>query len=116
MTQVDDDVEVDPTKFGFPSFEEFRKNPDKWRENPEGVFATIEKGTTIYKDYIRSHKYEVYHYRCDTLEEAQSVTRSMGFKDSELTWKANMQDLGGQKCDLLVRIMSKEDARRREVW
>ena|SRR6185312_8243912 len=111
-----EEIEFDVTKHGFPTFEEFRRNPDRWREQPEGVFATVEKAGNLFKGYIRRIKYELEGYRFETLHEVQRAARNMGYRDSDLTFQPEMVEAIAGKCDVIVRFVSKASAKRRENW
>lgn len=67
---------------GFPTFDEFRKAPQKWRRDPEELFTGIDKGSLTAKR--ESHKYYWRNYACDSLEQAQRIAKDEGYDAKDL--------------------------------
>ena len=105
-----------PDKYGFCTFEQFRKNPSKWRARPEQALESIEGAGTLYKSQIRKMTYELEGYRCDTLEDVQSQAGQMGFRDQDLVFFPVRHNHLAGKFDMLVRIFHKNTVKQRGAW
>lgn len=80
------------TRSNFPTFDEFRKNPDKWRERPEEILEAVDSSSHTFRDVI---KRQVYFWRdtheCKSLEQVERIAREEGY------------DLSGLEMEPLVR-------------
>lgn len=110
------DLYEDPKAYGIPTFEEFSRDPEKWLGKSTEVFDTAEIGFLgRERKNVRRHKFEIEGYRCATLEEVEKVALSQGIPLRELDYRPQMIPLGGGKCDILVKFVSKEDREKREA-
>lgn len=79
---------------GFPSFQEFSKNPDKWRANKEDIFESIQNGSTAYKlgkvRYFWRGQFE------GSLEKIQRIATEEGYEGNEL----EMEPISKEKISL----------------
>jgi hypothetical protein len=116
MARIDSDLLRDPTKYGFCTFEEFRKNKDKWRPNPEQALASIEQGGTLFKGRIRKMKFEFEGYPCDSVEGVQNLSKQMGFQDKDIVFYPVAHNHLAGKFDLLVRCFNKATVKQRQEW
>lgn len=110
------DLMKNPDQHGFCTFEQFRKNPDKWRENPEQSLASIEDGGTMFKDRIRKMKYEFEGYACESVEGVQNLSRQMGFLDKDIVYYPVPHNHLAGKFDLLIRCFNKATVKGRSQW
>lgn len=105
---------------GVPTFQEFEKNPDKYREKFYGreddTLAWDDKGSTMLKDKVKKHIYEVEGYKCKTLEDVQRVAHNMGYKMNELKVIREIVPHAGGWCDIRVKYLSHETFNRRKQW
>ena len=75
-----EDLMVDPKSFGAPTFEEFAKNPDKWRLAKERIFDQVDVGSLgPLKNFIAKQTYEIAGYKCSSLEEVERVAKNEGY-------------------------------------
>jgi hypothetical protein len=102
----------------FPRFEEFQKNPDKWRVNEEDIFISLAQMEVFFRSRVKSVNYYWRgKYRCKTLEELQRVTRNEGYKGSDLDYQPVVLPTDGtsnhhkSKLDITVNIYSKIEMR-----
>jgi cell division protein FtsB len=110
------DFPKNPGAYGFCSFEEFRKNKDKWRANPEQALESVETARTVVKKQIRKMTHELEGYPCASLEAVQAQARQMGFLDKDLVYfPVPHNHLAGQ-FDILVRWFHKDTVKKREGW
>ena len=87
---------------GFPTFEEFCANPNKYRRNKEETFAAVDNGSKLIRHLITSTTYEIMGYKCATLEEVERTAQSLGFPIDHLDAKPQaIPELGG-KCRMHI--------------
>jgi hypothetical protein len=106
----------DPSRYGFCSFEEFRRDKEKWRRRPEQTLESIDGAGTLFKDRIRKVRYELEGYACDSVESVQAQARQMGYSDRDLVFFPVRHNNFGEKFDILVRIFHKDTVKSREGW
>ena len=110
------DVMSDPTRFGLPTFDNFKKNPERYLGQVEDLLSCLEKGSEILGGYVRKHIAYVEGYRVRSYEEAQRVLRNMGIREDDIEWTANCVNMVAGKCDLEIKIFSKASFARRKAW
>lgn len=93
---------------GFPTFDEFKKNPDKYRSRKDEVLASADHGSIDLRSLVRTHKYEIEGYRCDNLETVERVAKDEGIDLGQLEMKPEIIPIGAGKCDILVRFVKKQ--------
>lgn len=101
-----DDILKDPKKFGLPTFDEFKKNPEKYLPHGD-VFAQVDEAGRALKPYLKKVIYEIEGYRCKTLEEVERVARSQGIPIADLDYRAVAVPQSSYTCDVLVRFLPK---------
>ena len=116
IANFDTDFAKHPDRYGFCTFEQFRKNKSKWQANPEQTLEVIAGAGTMFKGQIRKITYELEGYPCATLESVQSTARSMGYRDQDIVFYPVPHNHLGGKFDLLVRIFHKNTVSRRGDW
>lgn len=107
------DIYEDPNKFGMPTFEEFKKNPERWTGRSDDILSSVSEGGTAVKYLYRKQLYEIEGYRCKSLEEVERVANSQGIKLKELDYRPQMIPQGGGHWDMLVKFVSKPERQRR---
>lgn len=74
-----EELTENPSKFGMPTFEEFRKNKERWMGRPDDELAAIDAGDKILgcrqKYFIEG---DGGRYSCDSLEHVQRIADDMG--------------------------------------
>lgn len=103
-----DEIFENPNKFGVPTFEQFSKNPDKYRRPVEGLFETADKGSTVLKGLIKEHVYEIMGYRTKSLEEVQRIMRNEGANPDDYEMRPELERLTAGKLRAIVRIVKKK--------
>ena len=118
MSNIDEDLSSNPEKYGFCSFADFRKNPDKWRPKKDQLLRSIDvgvRGETLSKN-ISGHRYFLEGYRCDSLEKVEDLAKNMGIRTSDLTCHiVRQKDLAGKER-LDIHLMSKDTVDKRKTW
>lgn len=102
----------------FPRFEEFSKNPDKWRINEEDIFISLAQLEVFFKSRVKSVTYYWRgKYKCKSIEELQRITRNEGYRGSDLDYQPvvmptyGTSNLYDSKVDVRVDIYSKVEMR-----
>jgi len=98
----DADLEMmirDPHRFGVPTFEEFRKNPDKYKMPKDWLLQAIsdQPGKSQIGHLVRKVVYRCLGFDCSTLEEVERVAANEGLHLTDLDIRPQMiQDLAGK--------------------
>jgi len=103
-----EEVVQDPSKFGAPTFEQFRANYVKYMGKEDDLFAKVERGSELLKTRIKKYKFEVFGYKCKTLEDAEKVIRDYGFKINEMEMLPELIPQNSYDCDMLVKFVPKK--------
>lgn len=94
------DVMEDPRRFGMPTFEEFRKDPEKWKGRSDELLVSAEGSTTVksLRDSIEKQTYSCLGYDCGTsLEKVERIATEEGYKVSDLEMAPEIRpDVGGK--------------------
>ena len=106
-----EDIMRDPKKYGAPTFEEFSRNPWRYRKQMTNVFDIADRGSQIL-GMVQDHKYEFIGskktYKCDSLEEVERVAIQEGCGVDDLEMKPEIIPLGGGLADILIRFRKKQ--------
>lgn len=118
FAEVKDAQEIleNPSKFGMPTFEEFARNSEKYLGREDDGFAQVDRGSRNLDRHVERHIYEIEGYRCKTLEEVERVAASQGIALGELDYQPQVIPLGGGKCNILVKFVSKVERQKRALW
>jgi hypothetical protein len=102
----------------FPTFQEFSKNPEKWRKNPEDAFECLDLMDTFFKSRIASRTLTWRgKYKCKSTEELQKVTKEEGYRGTDLdfivrvTPKDGTSNLYNSKVHVTIDMYSKIELR-----
>lgn len=84
---------------GFPSFDEFAKNPDKYRKRSDELFVAMDNGSqTELRKEIRGEKYIFDGYKVDTIEQLERILFEEDLKEADIVWKPALRvDHTGRK-------------------
>lgn len=99
----------------FPSFDEFSKNPDKWREHPEEILATIERSMQgNRKDLAKQKHYWRYGKEHFSLGKLARVCAENGYKLSEVDMIPfrSTNTSGTGKDEIFVRVFPKTELQK----
>lgn len=73
---------------GFPSFDEFAKNPDKYRKRSDELFVAMDNGSqTELRKEIRGEKYIFDGYKVDTIEQLERILFEEDLKEADVVWR-----------------------------
>lgn len=102
----------------FPTFEQFRKNPEQWRKNEEDIFESLSMMEAFFKKRIKNVTY-LWHgkYKCKTLEQLQNRSRGEGYKGTDLEYQPRVKptygtsNLHDSSVDVQVDVYSKTEVK-----
>jgi hypothetical protein len=102
---------------GFPSFDEFKKNPDKWRRGTDDFFKTLDDSSQVFRKAIKETKYfwkdEI---ECKSLEMLERVAKEEGFHPDQLEMCPKKRSLTGTNelggVGMYIQVWPKEEFRR----
>ncbi len=111
-----EEFSLNPEAFGFPSFDSWQKNRDKWQGREDEILATADKGSELLNRTVSRHIYELEGYRCKNLEEVERIAQSQGIDLRKLDYRPQLVQAGAGKFDVIVRFVSKETREKRNKW
>lgn len=101
------DILDNPKKFGLPTYEEFSKNPDKWKAAKNDLLAQADESSkTHLKKLIRKQHYEFNGYQFKTLEQVERAILDHGLEVSQCEMYPQVIP-DGDKCDIVIEFRSK---------
>ena len=111
------DIASNPHSFGAPTFEEFKKNREKYLLTHDQVFANIDKGSHNLAKVLESrYEYEIEGFRCKTLEEVERIAGDYGIPMNGLDYRPELLPQGGGKAKMLIKFVSKFEREKRNLW
>jgi len=105
-----------PERYGLPTFDEYRKNEEKYIGRDDDSFREVDRGSDNLRRVVQRHIYEIEGYRCKTLEEVEKVALNQGIPLRELDYRPEMVQAGAGKYDIIVRFVSKNKRENRKLW
>lgn len=96
---------------GFPTFDQYAKNPDKYRETWEEVFASLEEGPELLRNLTKGkHVLRVCGTKVESVGQMIRVAKDMGFDLKRMTYTVNLEAVGNGQYVHHVNLIPKEDA------
>lgn len=102
-----EDLLENPTKFGLPTLEQFARNKDKWKIDPDQTLKAIDAGSKNLERHVSKHVYFVLGHKCDSLEKAEQVAQDFGVNIRDLDVRPEVVELGAGKCNIHVKFSLK---------
>lgn len=72
-----EELTLDPTQYGLPTFQEFAANPDKWRTPVGELMGKIDEGATVLK-HLKEHRYYFEGIAAKSLADVQRIAADFG--------------------------------------
>jgi hypothetical protein len=105
---------------GFPTFEEFSKDPDKWRTNKNEIFDSIENLNVYFKNRVKRVKYLWRgKYKCKTLGSLYDVASREGYSGDQVEMEPIAMPMDGTsnlhntRIEITVNVWPKDEFRAR---
>jgi hypothetical protein len=117
-----DQLYKNPNKFGFPTFEQYAKNPERYISQFRGreteSLDVVANGSSLagLRKSTQDVVYKIFQYETRKLEEVERIARENGIDLRKLKFKAIIQNMGGHRGQIVVRFMSQDEYERRETW
>jgi hypothetical protein len=111
-----DDVYENPADYGAPTFEEFKRNREKYMGRDDDALASVSAGGEVSNRFTQKHVYEIEGYRCKTLEEVERIASQQGIPLRSLDFRAMLIPQGAGKGNLLIKFVSSDERKRRESY
>ena len=96
---------------GFPTFDEFKANPDKWREKSEELFDCIDESTQMKRKQLMKQRYSWRdQYECDSLEQLQRIMLGEGYTMDECEMQPCVRLINGtsdNEIEIMVKLWPK---------
>jgi len=112
-----EDLQNNPSAYGAPTFEEFKRSPEKYLGREDENLSAVDKGSAIFKDsnMVRRHVYEIEGHRCKSLEQVTRIAAEQGIPIRELDYRPEVIPLGGGQCEILVKFISRMEKIKRDI-
>jgi peroxiredoxin family protein len=68
----------DPNKYGVPTFEQYCKAPNKWKDSLDKMLASVDISSLTLKKDIVKQEYVIRSRRVDSLEELTHIAKEEG--------------------------------------
>lgn len=111
-----EDIQQDPEKFGAPTFEQFKKNRERYIGRDDATLAIVDKGSNNLSGMLEKYVYEIEGFRCKNLEEVERIAGDYGINLRDLDYRPELIPQGGGKAKMLIKFVSKEDREKRALW
>lgn len=97
---------------GFPTFDEYIKNPDKYRKSNEDIFAVIERGPETLRNATKGkHVLKVLGKRVSSIGQMIRVAKDMGFDLKKMTFEVNLENVGNGQYIHHVNLVPQKELR-----
>lgn len=116
---TEEQLKSNPSKYGFPTFEEYARNPSRYvkqfRGGESDALDTVANGSSLeaVRHATKDVEYHLLQYKTKKLEEIERIARDNGIDLRRMKFKAIIQNMGGQSGQVVVRFMSPEEYERR---
>lgn len=106
---TEETIMEDPHRFGLPTYEEFCKNPAKWRDNPEQSFIDADRGSTMLRQSIVKYMYVFRCWETYSLETMERILGDHGLKPKDVKMKPELIYLGAGKIKCIIEFVEKKE-------
>ncbi len=108
-----DDIASDPKKYErllgikVPSFDEFKKNPEKYKISPLANLIAVEEGLVQIRHLVRKQYYFIAGEKVPSLEKVESRAKELGWELSDLEIKPELNKATNGGVDVHVHFVQK---------
>jgi hypothetical protein len=91
---------------GFPTFDEFRKNPDKWRRKNDDLLESADQSSIAFRKNIQKTKYMWKNsFECKSLEQIERIAKEEGYKIHDLAMCPQKKAISGSNEQAGVEVV-----------
>jgi hypothetical protein len=103
---------------GFPTFDEFKRSPDKWRKRPDEILESADSSTLTFRNAVERQRYMWRdQYSFGSLEQIERVCKEEGYSPSDLEMEPIVRPLHGSsregKVEIVIRFWPKDEWMRK---
>lgn len=109
-----EDIIENPKAYGaalginVPTFDEFRKNPDKYKTGPLSLLEVAEQGPLNFRRHLRTIRYHIGGEEVKTLEAVEQRAKDLGWDLLRMEMKPELEQVTGGRIDVHVKFVQKE--------
>lgn len=108
MTETDEitveNVLANPSKYGFPTFQEFARKPAQWRDTLDDKLARFDGSSKLFKNLVEKQTYKISGYEVDTLEQVEHIAKNEGIDLNGCKFCPQVLPQGNGKCRIVVEF------------
>lgn len=98
----------------FPTFEDFCKDPDRWRNRKDSIFESADQSSQTFKKQVKSHRYSWKdQYLCESLEQIERIAKEEGFTPFDLEMSPHVKPMYGTdqkgKVEIIIQFWPKDE-------
>jgi hypothetical protein len=103
---------------GFPTFDEFKKNPDNWRRGYDDLFKSADESSVVFRKNIKETKYMWKdQFECSSIEQVERIARDEGFVPNDLEMCPKKTAISGMNenagVSVIIQFWPKGEFRKR---
>lgn len=103
-------------KLGFPTFDEFKKNPDKWRKATDELFKSCDASMQLaqIRGRMKTQKYSWRDkYFCESLEQLERIAKEEGYSAEDLEMIPIVKTIDGSsqygRVEIVVQFWPRDE-------
>lgn len=115
-TTTINDLMDNPKAFGLPSFADFQRNPQLYRQRKDSSMAILDRGPTKFRGDLQKVKYKINGVELSSQEEAETAILDAGYSledleigregsQSKLKYDMRMIPQGAGKYDVEINFL-----------
>lgn len=98
---------------GFPTFDQFKKDPDKYRVAGNHLFESADASTITLRKALSKQKYCWRNeYKCKSLEQLETIAKNEGYSVDDLEMQPKVYSLTGtnqEDIEIVVHFWPKDE-------
>lgn len=105
-----EDLYEDPKRFGMPTFEEFRKDPEKYKGRHDELLALADASSTVkeLRDKIQTQTYKCMGFDCGkSLEKVERIVKEEGYTMTQMDMVPRIYPEAGGKIRIETEFVVK---------
>jgi hypothetical protein len=99
-----ENVLANPKAFGFPTVQEFARNPDKYRDTLNAKMGRLDQSTQTFKHLVERQTYKIAGFEVKTLEEVERIAKGEGIDLKGCKFCPQVIPTVGGKCRIVIEF------------